>query len=89
MSREEDTWWDKYGVQTVVLSIIAVMLSVSLWFWHVSKIEKADHEARCLQARAGILDCLSKGDGEDHWHCEDVNKVKYMCTQWPDSWEGK
>ena len=86
---EEWSWYQRnigYVIGSSFLAAVAIAICIFVHFEHV---QRDDHEAKCLKARSAALECMAKDKNNDDWHCIENAKIRFMCTQWPGSWEGR
>ena len=86
---EEESWYQRnfdYVIGCSLLAAVAIIICICL---HFERVQRNEHEAKCLKARSAALECMDKDKNNDEWHCIENAKIRFMCTQWPSSWEGR
>jgi len=84
-SRWLDEWLGPLIVGVFVVGLVVFGLS---WVYS-DHLETKAHEARCLQARVEILRCMEINKTNYLVDCSVEPKIRYRCTEWPRSWEGR
>lgn len=88
-NEKASSWLDEWLGALIAGVSFGGFVVCGLTWAYLDHLETKAHEDRCLQARSEILRCMEKAQKDSLFDCSVEPKIRYRCTEWPRSWEGR